>query len=52
MHFNLYVRKMHENLIINLGLKVFVRKKKKKKKLINSIIRVVMLIYILPRVFD
>lgn len=32
MHFNLYVRKMHENLIINLGLKVFVRKKKKKKK--------------------
>lgn len=53
MHFNLYVRKMHENLIINLGLKVFVRKKKKKKKkVINSIIRVVMLIYILPRVFD
>lgn len=49
MHFNLYVRKMHENLIINLGLKVFVRKK---KKVINSIIRVVMLIYILPRVFD
>lgn len=32
MHFNLYVRKMHENLIINLGLKVFVRKKKKRKK--------------------
>ena len=32
MHFNLYVRKMHENLIINLGLKVFVRKKKNKKK--------------------
>lgn len=50
MHFNLYVRKMHENLIINLGLKVFVRKKK--KRVINSIIRVVMLIYVLPRVFD
>lgn len=50
MHFNLYVRKMHENLIINLGLKVFVRKKK--KRVINSIIRVVMLIYVLTRVFD
>lgn len=32
MHFNLYVRKMHEKLIINLGLKVFVRKIKNKKK--------------------
>lgn len=31
MHFNLYVRKIHENLIINLGLKVFVRKKKEKR---------------------
>lgn len=36
MHFNLFVRKIHENLTINLGLKVFVRKKKK-KKVIKSI---------------
>lgn len=32
MHFNLYVRKMHENLIINFRLEGFCTQNKKKKK--------------------